>query len=126
MTVLHENELRKKSLTNSKMKYLNVQLSGLNGRAHPSLLHINTTQDARKLRPHLKFLAGDFLSGERLALDQPNLSPACKLCCAPIESSEHILTACRATADIRQRIFPELLNIALDYITEGSTTHENM
>ena len=93
------------------MSYLNVQLLGLNGRVHPALLDINTTQDAKKLPPHLKFLSGDFLSGEMLASDRPSLSPACKLCSAPADSYDHILLACRATAEIRERIFPELLNI---------------
>ena len=109
--VFYENELRGKSLSNSKMLYLNVQLLGLNGRVHPALLNINTTQDSRKLRPHLKFLSGDFLSGEMLAADRPSLSPACKLCSAPVDSYDHILLACRATAETRERIFPELLNI---------------
>ena len=93
------------------MSYLNVQLTGLAGRPHPALLNINTTQDVKKLRPHLKFLAGDFLTGEKLAMNQPNQNPACKLCSAPMDSSHHLLVACSATADIRQRIFPELLNV---------------
>ena len=114
VTVYHETELRRLASNNSKMTYLNVQLSGLTGRPHPSLLNIQTTQDVRKLRPHLKFLAGDFLTAEVLASDQPNLSPACKLCRSPVESSEHVLVHCRATADVRQRIFPELLNIVAE------------
>ena len=53
VTIWHEKELRKKSLNNSKMKYLNVQLSGLNGAPHPALRNITTTQDVKKLRHHL-------------------------------------------------------------------------
>ena len=98
--VFHENELRRQSLSNSKMEYCNTQLSGLSGRPHPALLNVHTTQDAKKLRHHLKFLTGDFLTGERLALNQPNLDPACKLCKAPVESTEHVLVACGATAEI--------------------------
>ena len=110
ITVYYENKLRTDSKTNSKMRYLNVQLCGLSVRPHTSLLDILTTQDARKLRHHLKFLTGDFLTAERLALDQPSLDPACKLCLAPVESTEHVLVSCSATADIRQRILPELMN----------------
>ena len=110
VTIFFENELRRKSKSNSKMNYLNVQLSGLSGRPHPAIRNILTTQDARKLRHHLKFLAGDFLTAERAAIDQPNLSPACKLCCAPVESVEHVLLACTATAEVRHRILPELMN----------------
>ena len=95
------------------MNYLNVQLSGLSGHPHPALLSSFTTHDVRKLRHHLKFLTGDVLTAERQALDQPHLNPACKLCPAPapVESLEHVLTSCRATSEIRDRIYPELLNV---------------
>ena len=36
ITVFHENQLRIASSTNSKMKYLNVNAKGLNGRPHPA------------------------------------------------------------------------------------------
>ena len=110
VTIFYEKELRAHSLTNSKMKFLNVQLCGLSGRSHPALHNIHTTQDAKKLRHHLKFLTGDYLTAERQAQDQKNLDPSCKLCLAPLESAEHVLVSCRATAEIRRRIFPELLN----------------
>ena len=109
VTIFHESTMRR--MPNSKLTYLNVQLLGLSGRPHPALLNILNTQDAKKLRHHLKFLTGDFLTGERLAIDQPNLDPACKLCSAPVESIEHVLVSCRATSEVRQRIFPELVNV---------------
>ena len=77
-----------------------------------ALLNVITTQDVKKLRHHIKFLTGDYLTAERLALDQPNLNPACKLCHAPVESTEHVLVTCNATAEVRRRLFPELMNIA--------------
>ena len=55
----HEQLWRSKSLTNSKMNFLNIQLSGLSGRHHPVLLGLQTTRDVEKLRPHLKMLTGD-------------------------------------------------------------------
>ena len=110
VTIYFEKSLRRQSIPNSKMKYLNIELSGLSGRPHPALHNILTTQDARKLRHHLKFLTGDILTAERLALDQPHLDPSCKLCLDPVESSEHVLVNCSATADVRRRILPELLN----------------
>ena len=110
VTIFYENELRRKSQTNSKMKYLNVELCGLSGRPNPALLNIITTQDAKKLRHHLKFLTGDYITAEMLALEQPNLNPACKLCHAPVESTEHVLVTCKATAEICRRLFPELVN----------------
>ena len=109
VTIWYENDLRRQSLRNSKMNYLNVQLSGLSGAPHPALRDINTTQDVKKLRLHLKFLTCDFLTNERLSLDQPSLSPACRLCQAPVDSIEHVLAVCRATNDVRSRLLPELL-----------------
>ena len=111
VTIWYENELRKQSSRNSKMKYLNVKLSGLTGAPHPALHNISTTQDAKKLRLHKKFLTGDFLTNERLSIDQPNLSPACSLCDQPVESIEHVLVACRATSDVRSRLLPDLMNV---------------
>ena len=117
VTVFFEKKLRMDAARNSKMNYLNVQLSGLTGRPHPSLLGILTTQDTRKLRLHTKLLVGDFLTAEQLAHDQPNLSSACSLCQAPspgetqVESTTHVLVLCRSTSDVRERIFPELMNI---------------
>jgi hypothetical protein len=110
VTVWYEKEFRRLSLSNSKMQYLNVQLNGLSGAPHPCLLNIITTQDVKKLRLHLKFLTGDFLTNERLNLDQPNLSPACQLCHAPVESSEHVLVVCKATQEVRSRLIPDLMN----------------
>ena len=110
ITVWHEQELRRLSLSNSKMQYLNVQLSGLTGRPHPVLHNILTTQDAKKLRLHLKFLTSDFLTNERKSIDQPTLSPACTLCNNPVDSIEHVMVSCLSTADVRGRLFPELMN----------------
>ena len=110
VTIWHEKDLREKSLNNSKMKYLNVQLSGLSGAPHPALRNIITTQDVKKLRHHLKFLTCDYLTNERLHLDQPNLSPACDLCKSPRDSIQHVLVSCMATHEVRSRIYPELMN----------------
>ena len=102
--------MREKAETNSKMKYLNVRVSGLSGRPHPVLDNISTTQDSKKLRLHLKFLTCDYLTNERLSKDRPHLSAACDLCLDPNDSIEHVLTRCRATASVRDRLYPELVN----------------
>ena len=90
-----------------------MDLAGLSGRPHPILHNILTTQDAKKARLHLKFLTCDYMTNEKLAKDNPTRSPACDLCpCpAPLDSIEHILVSCRATAEVRARLIPELLNI---------------
>ena len=110
VTIWYEQEFRRLSSRNSKMNYLNVKLSGLTGAPHPALHNISTTQDVKKLRLHLKFLSGDFLTNERLSIDQPSISPACSLCDAPVESIEHVLVVCRATGEVRSRLLPELMN----------------
>ena len=92
------------------MSFLNVEVQGLSGAPHPALLNITSTQDALKLRHHLKFLCGDYLTGERLAL-QHGSNPKCKLCPAPIESMEHVLTN-----DIKERMLPELLNTVVSIL----------
>ena len=112
ITVYYENLLRNQALQNSKMRFLNVSVQGLSGVPHPALLNIQTTQEVRKLRAHVKFLCGDYLTAERLWKDQ-GLSPVCRLCSAPVESFEHILTQCRATIEIHSNMLPELLNTVL-------------
>ena len=110
VTVYAERKWRYLALSNSKMEYFNVQLLGLSGRHHPALSNINTTRDVTKARLHLKFLTGDYLSFERLARDIDDQDPRCRLCQAPSEDIKHILTLCRSTSDVRQRLIPELLN----------------
>ena len=112
----HEADLRKKALTNSKLNFLNVQITGLSGRCHPILSDIHTTQDVVRLRPHVKMLAGDYLCYATLAKERGS-DPRCRLCSsfplasAPDENLVHILTICHGTADTRQRLIPELLNV---------------
>ena len=110
VTIWYENEYRRLASTNTKMKYLNVQLCGLSGTTHPVLHNIHTMQDAKKLRLHLKFLTCDILTNERLFQDNSITSPACSICLAPVESIEHVVVVCKATNEVRSRLLPELLN----------------
>ena len=63
-----------------------------------------------KLRSHIKLLAGDFPSYELLAVERGG-SPKCRHCPASTESTQHILSECRGTADTCERLLPELLNL---------------
>ena len=110
ITQWFEADMRQKALNNSKMKYLNVKLSGLSGAPHPVIMNINTQQDVKRLRFHVKFLTCDYLTNEWLSKDQPHLSSACVLCAAPVDSLEHVLVLCRATQECRSKLLPELLN----------------
>ena len=104
----HEKLWKEKSLTNSKMLFLNVQLLGLNGRHHPALFGLKTTMQVEKMRPHLKMLSGDYLTYSRIALDRKSGDPSCRICrsytsqpVAP-ETIEHILTECKGMAEAPQ------------------------
>ena len=115
--VHHERVLRNKATSNSKMGWLNVELCGLNGHTHPILHNITTTRQVEQARIQIKMLSGDYLTLDRLVKDRRSGDPSCRLCpqdqLAPIppETLPHLLTQCRGTADIRERIFPEVLNI---------------
>ena len=92
------------------MEFLNVQLSGLSGHPHPAITAVTTTRDVTKLRIHLKFQTGDYLSNSRLAKDQGTNDPAHRLCASPFKEIKHILTECMAKAEPRERLLPDLLN----------------
>ena len=124
VTVYHEAELRAKATSNSNLQYLNVQLLGLSGLPHPALHYILETREAMKCRAHIKILSGDILSFEKLA-NQRGTSPHCRLCPCPVESVQHILTECRATANIRERLHPELLNLVHDLQPANSLLQNN-
>ena len=64
ITVYYEKQFRTSSSTNSKMLYLNVNVKGLNGRCHPALQNISSTNDVKRLRPHIKMLCSDLYTYE--------------------------------------------------------------
>ena len=76
--------------------------------------NLHTTQDVKKLRIQLKFLTCDYLTNDRIALDRPGVSPLCDLCLDQgldsRDTIEHVLASCIATAEVRRRLYPELVN----------------
>ena len=110
VTAHHERYLREKAEQNSSMQYLNVQLSGLTGRPHPALLNISETRQALRFRSHIQMLSGDFASSQLIGKHQ-NSDQSCQLCPCDLESTQHILTECLATSNVRERLLPELLNL---------------
>ena len=106
VTVWHETHLQSMSKINSKMSYLNINFHGLSGRPHPALLNVSSTQDAKKLRPYLKFLTCDTTNCFMGSDD----NKSCLLCLAEC-SIEHVLASCPATKSIKERLLPSLLNI---------------
>ena len=85
------------------MTYLNVQLLGLSGKVHPTVHHISNTQEVRKFRSHMKLLTCDFRQDPK----NPSL---CHLCGNVPLTSQHLLLTCKVTADVTERMLPDLLN----------------
>ena len=112
ISAYYEKMLREKSDNNSSMKFLNVSLTGLRGRRHPSLSNLVTTEEVRKARIHIKMLVGDYLTYETKS-KRSGGSPICRACedSSTSEDLTHILVVCVAYEDIRNRIFPEFSNV---------------
>ena len=104
----HEREMKMKAENNDLMQYMNVSLSGLRGRHHPSLSQVITTGEVKQLRPHLKFLTGDYLTYERKYNESGQGNPLCRICRVGNESISHILTTCSAYNIQRKKILKEI------------------
>ena len=59
ITVYHERRQREAAETNSKMKYFNIKVKGLNGRPHPAIQGVSKTTDVKKLCAHIKMICCD-------------------------------------------------------------------
>ena len=103
-----EKNLRAMAKENSRMKYLNVTLYGLRNRHHPALRDLISTQEVKKSRFHIKMLAGDYFTYSVKA-SQSGGSPHCRCCPypSPPEDLSHILYACVAYSELRNRIIGE-------------------
>ena len=80
VTAYFEKELRQSAAKNSAMSYLNVSLSGLRGRHHPALSQMITTREVQTARPHIKLLAGNYLTYKIKADQSGGVSPVQNLC----------------------------------------------
>ena len=96
ITSFHEKEMKMKAEGIKSMQYLNVNLSSLRGRHHSSLSNIITTNEVKKLRPHLKFLTGDYLTYERKYNQSGQGNPNCRICESESETICHIVSQCSA------------------------------
>ena len=109
---------RAKAASNSRITFLNVQLTGLSGRPHAILSSILTTQDVCKSRVHIKMISGDY----PCQAHHSSNNPYCPLCKALVPSNPgqsedivHILTTCRATTDTRSSLIPTLFNSVAEH-----------
>ena len=109
--IYYENELRILANNNSKMKYLNVSLLDLHWRHHPSISGVLTSDEVRKLRPHLKMLCGDYYTYEMKAEQHTGISPHYRLCYHDRDSVSHIISVCQSLSVTRDRIISEMLKL---------------
>ena len=124
ITSFHEKELKMKAQKNSLMQYMNVSLSNLRGRHHPSLSNVITSKEVKKLRLHLKFLTGDYLTYSRKYEESGQGNPMCRICRSEYESISHILSQCPAYHTIRDKMLQEFSEICL--FTQTSLNFENI
>ena len=94
------------------MNYLNVATIGLRGRHHPALSNQITTRDVKLARPHLKFLAGNYLTYQ-IKANQSGGSPRCRICTSGAEESiSHVISVCSGMSTERERIMTEFRCLA--------------
>ena len=109
---------RQKAATNSKLEFLNVQVTGLTGRPHPVFPGVLTTHEVVRSRVHVKMLAGYYPCFAYLSSDRGQ-DASCPLCKkvdphqpAAVEDVLHLLTRCKGTADTRTRLKPVLSSLS--------------
>ena len=113
VTAYHEGELRCLAARNSKMEFMNVSLTGLRGKQHPSLANIVTVEDVKKLRLHTKLLVGDYLTYQ-VKFDQTGQgNPLCKLCRGGNETISHIISVCPQYDELRNRVAQQLSDVCM-------------
>ena len=108
VTAYYEKVLRHSASQNSAMKYLNVAASGLRGRHHPALSNIITTREVQLSRPHIKFLAGNYVT-YKIKADRSGGSARCRICLSGCdETASHILATCQGLNEVRVKVLPEM------------------
>ena len=112
ITTHHEKALRKAAQDNSKMCWLNVNMSGLQCKPHPVLQGVATTYEVKQMRCQVKMLCGDLYTYSVKA-SQTGGSPHCRLCLHPYEDLPHVIFFGK-TQDQRERCTQELKTILVN------------
>ena len=100
--------MKEQASCKSKMLYFYVNLFNLRGRHHPALANLMTTSEVRKSRPHLKFLAGNYLTYKTKYV-QSGGSPQCRICqSGSDETVAHLISSCQSLAEDRNRRISEI------------------
>ncbi len=80
----------------------------MNGKLHPAIQNISTTQEVTTSRPHIKMLTGNYLTYKLKSEQNTNISPHCRICLNGDDETQHILTSCLKTESIRMKISSEM------------------
>ena len=124
VTAYYEKVLRQSASENSAMTYLNVTASGLRGRHHPALNNMITTREVQLSRPHIKFLAGNYLT-YKMKADRSGGSARCRTCLSGSdETYSHILATCLGLEEVRVKILPELQTLCT--LSKNKINFENI
>ena len=78
-------------------------------------MNVITTHAVNKMRPHIKMLAGNYLTFEEKS-KQSGGSPYCRLCSdiSEPESLEHLISKCEGIHETRTRILNTMSSICQD------------
>ena len=124
VSAYYEKVLRQSAAENSVMTYLNVSTIGLRGRHHPALSNLITTREVQLSRPHIKFLAGNFLT-YKIKADRSGGSSRCRICLSGSdETVSHIIASCQSLSVERTRILSEFRNLCR--LTKNQINFENI
>lgn len=109
ITAYHE-KIQKENAKNSKcLRYFNVSLLGLRGRAHPAIQNVFTPEEVKKMRPHIKFLTGNYLTMKIRSEQSDTISPHCTLCDLGCDQDYcHLLASCDAFQTERNKLLTQL------------------
>ena len=106
------------------MEYLHVTTTGLRGRHHPALANIITTKEVKQARPHIKFLAGNYLTYQMKA-DQSGCSARCRICTSgKNETVSHVISTCTGMEVERNCLLEEIKTLSGS--TKNNINFENI
>ena len=117
ITAYFETMLRKSAAQNKQMKYLNVSTSCLRGNHHPALSNQITTREVTLSRPHIKLLAGNYLT-YKMKSEQSGGSPRCRICpSGNYETVSHVISTCQGLAVERERLLLQYEDLCISTTT---------
>ena len=111
IAAFHERELRLQASKIKSLKYFNLSLLSLRGKPHVSICDVFTSKEVSNMRPHLKFLCGDYLTYQKRARHSGG-SPNCRVCeSGEPDSYKHIIMSCEALQTPRDIMLSQIIQL---------------